>query len=236
LAFFIFFSAFFLVYSFARSLVDDRRFYLLGAYVFFSMAHYKALVLVFMSCALLAVMFQLSLIRFLVLSGVLVGSLLLSVRYEQALALDIRKNRCGGFECIPEQDKAFLQKLQELKSRGGLTVPGVAAPKILVPNSINQMDKETWIFPVSSARLLPFYDILPAAFFYFQGDPEYSTQSYADHVCNQLDRAWLKQKGIHYLYLPSRRTDVCIKDLEQLPITEEVVLQAGNAYLLKFRY
>jgi hypothetical protein len=77
---------------------------------------------------------------------------------------------------------------------------------------------------------------LPAAFFYFQGDPEYSTQSYADHVCNQLDRAWLKQKGIHYLYLPSQRTDVCIEGLEQLPITEEVVLQAGNAYLLKFRY
>ena len=73
LAFFIFFSAFFVVYSFARSLGDDRRFYLLGAYVFFSMAHFKALVLVFMSCALLAVMSQLSLIRFLVLSGVLVG-------------------------------------------------------------------------------------------------------------------------------------------------------------------
>jgi hypothetical protein len=29
---------------------------------------------------------------------------------------------------------------------------------------------------------------------------------------------------------------VCIKGLEQLPITEEVVLQAGNAYLLKFRH
>lgn len=236
LAFFIFFSAFFIVYSFARSLADDRRFYLLGAYVFFSMAHYKALVLVLMTCTLLAVMSSLSIVRFLMLSSLLFGTLLVSVRHEQGLALEIRKNRCGAYECIPPEDKAFLSKLEELKRRGGLTVPGVVAPKVLVPNSLNQMDKETWIFPVSSARLLPYYDILPAAFFYFQGDPEYSAHSYAQHVCNQLDRAWLKQKGIYFVYLPSQRADVCIKDLDRLPFTEDIVLQEGNAYLIRLRH
>lgn len=235
-AFSIFLLAFFLVYSFARSLVDDRRFYLLGAYVFFSMAHYKALVLILLSAAMMAAVAHLSYIRFLTIAGLIVSVLLLSVRYEQNLAIDIRKNTCGAYGCIPVEDMEFLDKLQILKSQGKLDLPGVANPKILIPNSINQMGNETWIFPVSSGRLLPHYDILPGAFYYFQGDLEYSTASYAQRVCHNLDRPWLKQKGIHYALLPSHRTGVCIKDMEELLLTEEVVLRSGNAYLIKFKF
>ncbi len=104
---------------------------------------------------------------------------------------------------------------------------------MLLPNAPAQMSNEKWIFPVSSARAYPMYDVLPAAFFYYQGDVEYSTASYMQRVCNQLDREWLESKRIRYVFLPSLREGVCLKGIEDLVSQEQIVLQEGNAYLLK---
>ena len=106
---------------------------------------------------------------------------------------------------------------------------------MLIPNAVAKMELETWIFPVSSARVLPYFKVLPAAFYYFQGDAQYGTASYLAHVCERLDRAWLQSKGIAYVYLPSEREQACVSGREALIGSEQVVLNMGGAYLLRLR-
>jgi hypothetical protein len=97
------------------------------------------------------------------------------------------------------------------------------------------MGPETWIFPVTSARILPYHDVLPAAFYYFQGDTEFGAASYRARVCEKFDRRWLRSKGIAYVYLPTGRENACMQGMEDLVRTEITVLRQGNAYLLRLR-
>jgi hypothetical protein len=231
--------AFYLVYAFSMSLINDRRFYLLGPYVFLSMAHYKGmfLSLLFATCVAQCVRLQYGFksIALLGLLGLMVvywvGRPQLPIRGEP------RVTYCGAMGCINPEDVTLLKRLEGKAEQGLLRVPGVNHPKVLLPNRVVQMgDVETWIFPAGSARAYPHFEILPAAFFYFQGHTHYSTQSYIDHVCNRLDMDWLRRHEIHYLYLPSQREGICVSGYEGLITPESTVDREGDALLIRLNF
>ena len=112
------------------------------------------------------------------------------------------------------------KRLELMAAAGELQISDKATPKV---------------FPLSSARMFPFYDILPAAFFYYQGDVDYSTRSFQERVCDRLDRRWLHSKGIAYIYLPSAREGTCIQGMNSLIRSETVVAHEGDAYLLRLK-
>jgi hypothetical protein len=229
--------ALYLVYGFAQSLVNDRRFYLLGPYVFFNMSQYKGLIL----AGLLAwVLSRLAMLRFSALWMVAVAVLLVwpathLMRDNHVMMLDPRRGYCGAYPCIGADDRLLLQQFEQLVRSGQLKKDDPAGARVLLPNAIAHMGPETWIFPVTSARILPYHDVLPAAFYYFQGDTEFGAASYRARVCEKFDRRWLRSKGIAYVYLPTGRENACMQGMEDLVRTEITVLRQGNAYLLRLR-
>lgn len=225
------------VYAFTQALATDIRTFLLAPYIFFNLAQYKALLLTFMAACVLGTLMQARRHAvWLVLAGVcLVLPVWWLVRSAQPMALEPRRDDCGALGCIEDDDLALLRQFEQLVARGELTLPSGKAPKVLIPNAVAKMELETWIFPVSSARVLPYFKVLPAAFYYFQGDAQYGTASYLAHVCERLDRAWLQSKGIAFVYLPSEREQACVSGREALIGSEQVVLNMGGAYLLRLR-
>ncbi len=232
-----FLGGLYLAHGFARSLLDDQRFFLLAPYIFFNMTQYKALLLIAMMVFVIKkpLRWPLGLVWALAAAAALVFFQMLQVRGVQEMYLSARKDYCGAFGCLAESDFRLLQAF-EVKVRDGQfpAVQGVT-PKVLLPNAPMRTEHESWVLPVSSARVLPLYDVLPAAFYYYRGEPDYGTVTYQARVCEQLDRAWLRARNIDYIYLPSNRERACVAGMEDLIQTEEVVLQEGQAYLLKFR-
>lgn len=76
---------------------------------------------------------------------------------------------------------------------------------------------------------------VPLAFYYYQGDDDYTTENYVNHVCNTLDREWLRSEHIRYVFLPADRSTACLASMEALRATERVVASSGNSYLLELR-
>jgi hypothetical protein len=228
---------FYLVYGFARSLLDDRRFFLLGPYVFFNMSQYKALSLVVMLTLVLRKAMSLPFGPLLVvpLAVALVWPVKHLVRSEQQMYLSPRRDYCGVYGCLLAPDRVLLEKFQAMHRSGAFSAADGSVSRVLIPNSIKRTEHETWILPVKAGRVLPHYEVMPAAFFYYQGDVEYATHFYLQHVCDRFDREWLKSKGIRYVFLPSERSEACMEGMEALPQSETVLLQEGNAYLLKLR-
>lgn len=225
------------IYAFTQALGTDIRTFLLAPYIFFNLAQYKALLLIFMAALVLWTLVRARRhVVVLVLAGVgLVLPVAVLMRGAQAMVLEPRRDDCGALGCINDDDQLLLRQFEQLVARGALADPSGPVPKVLVPNAVARMELETWIFPVSSARVLPYLKVLPAAFYYFQGDAQYGTASYLAHVCERLDREWLQSKGIRYLFLPSEREQACISGMEALIGTEQVVLHQGGAYLLRLR-
>ena len=228
----------YLVFGFARSLLDDRRFFLLGPYVFFNMTQYKALLLILLVSLTLGRLVRLPWVGLVLAGAVAAGATLgvmYAVRSEQGMYLEPRKTYCGVYGCLPDSDRRLLQAFEQQVRDGRFPPQDGHVPRVLIPNAFKRTEHEAWILPVASARVLPYYDVLPAAFYYYQGDLHYSTASYQAHVCDTLDRAWLRAQHIRYVYLPSGRQDACVAGMETLIQTEEVVLQEGQAYLIKLR-
>lgn len=227
----------YLVYGLSNALRDDRRFFLLAPYIFFNLTQYKALLLTAMAGMVLVQAMNRSWhwVWVLLLCAVVFLPQKMLIRSSQDMFLDARQSYCGSLGCLPDDDQRLLAEIHRLLKEGALTGTGPAMPKVLLPNSVAKMALETWIFPVSSARVFPFHEELPAAFYYYQGDAEYGTASYLERVCQRLDRAWLKSKGIAYVYLPSERKEACLAGMEDLVRTEQVVLRVGGAYLLKLQ-
>lgn len=230
-------ASMYLIYAFTHAVETDIRTFLLAPYVFFNLTQYKALLLITMAALILTKMMeaQRPLIWLVLAVTVLSAPVGYLMRSSQPMVLDPRRGDCGALGCIEDEDQRLLRKFEAMTLNGEFRATSGAAPKVLIPNAVAKMDLETWIFPVTSARVLPFFRVLPAAFYYFQGDAEYSTASYKAHVCDRLDRAWLKSKGIEYLYLPSEREQSCVAGREALIDTEQVILNEGGAYLLKLR-
>ena len=228
---------FYLVYGFALALTDDRRFFLLAPYIFFSMSQFKAMLLIWL--AALSVKSVIESGRPLVLavgaSALLIATAYALIRDVQKMMLFPRQAYCGAFDCVKLDDRVLLRKMEKMVKNGEFRTASGAVPKVLLPNWLSHSEIETWIFPVSGGRLYPNMELLPAAFYYYQGDIDYSTRSYIDHVCEHLDRPWLLSKGIQYIFLPSERADACVAGMDELPASEEVILKEGNAYLLRFK-
>lgn len=228
----------YLTYGFARALLDDRRFFLLGPYMFFSMTQYKALLLVLLMTLVLERLARVPWVGLALASGaagVVVFVTMYLVRVEHAMYLAPRQTYCGVYGCLDDSDVRLLETFESQVQEGRFTEPDGGLPKVLVPNAFKNTEHESWILPVGSARVLPLFEVLPAAFYYYQGDLEYSTASYKARICDRLDRAWLRERRIRYLYLPSQRQDACVFGMNTLIQTEEVVLQEDGAYLLKLR-
>jgi hypothetical protein len=214
---------------------DDRRLFLLQPYFQFSLTQYKTLLIAALCAAAAWVGASRRLpaaVQVAVACG-LVLTVAMSVRGTQKLMVEPRRDYCGSLGCIENSDIAVLHRLEALTRNE--KEPPDAAPRVLVPNSVHRTDKEYWVFPVAGARATPFFDVIPVAFFYYQGDDDFTTDSYVQHVCEHFDRAWLKHQRIEYVFLPANRASACMDSMERLPLTEDVVAHVGNSYLLRIR-
>ncbi|MBA2237266.1 MAG: hypothetical protein H0W24_00975 [Lysobacter sp.] len=213
----------------------DRRFYLLSPYYPFTLGQLKILLVTTLAASVIVVASAKRLRPW--LSGCLVVLMVLMVHLgmhgAQKFVLDPRADHCGALGCLSTEDLKVIRDFERLhRARAGAGALGDPA-RVLVPNSVHDTAREDWVFPIAGARALPFYDVPPVAFFYYQGDDDYTTENYKAHVCRQFDRAWLKQQGVAYVFLPSVRGSACMQDMERLPDTEEILIQHGNSYLLR---
>lgn len=218
------------------ALGDDRRFYLLAPYYAFTLGQLKILLVTTMAGGVILLARARGLgIPTLAVPGVL---LILLVRVgmhdTQRYTLEPRADYCGSLGCATPDDIEVMTRFAEMtrQARDGATT---SLPRVLVPNSVHYTRNEDWVFPVAGARALPFYDVPPVAFFYYQGDEDYTTRAYEEHVCRHFDRDWLEAQGVRYVFLPSSRGAACLDGMEQLPMTEEVLIRSGNSYLLRLR-
>jgi len=216
-------------------LQDDRRFYLLAPYYAFTTGQFKILLITAMTGVVLLIgATKRWRLPVLALAGV---AMVLAVRAgmnsAQRFALAPRAAYCGSLGCVSRDDLAVLQRFEQ--TIRALGPDRSHSQRVLVPNSVHDTRREGWIFPVSGSRALPFYDVAPAAFYYYQGDDDYTTENYKVHVCHHFDREWLKRQNIGYVFLPSNRNAACLQGMEDLPLTEIVVAHSGDSYLLKLR-
>lgn len=218
------------------ALRDDRRFYLLAPYYAFTLGQFKILLVTAMAGGVILLGRTRGLgVRTLAIPGVL---LILLVRFgmheTQHYALEPRADYCGSLGCATPDDIEVMTRFSRMiRQPKGAALTSL--PRVLVPNSVHDTRNEDWVFPVAGARALPFYDVPPVAFFYYQGDDDYTTEAYKTHVCRQFDRNWLAAQGVGYVFLPSNRDAACLDGMEQLPATEEVLVRSGNSYLLRLR-
>ena len=223
--------------AFSTATRTDSRFYLLAPYLAFSMTQQKMLLL---TAATVAVVMAACTNRERLwswrASAITVAFVLLAtltMRWQEPLQLQPRYGYCGPSGCPTIDDIAVLEGIRSLQSQGRLSA--TVRNRILLPNSLRPGTTEYWIFPTTASRALPFFNGPDSAFFYYQGDRDYTTDNYLRHVCKRFDRNWLASQGIGYVFLPSDRGDACLHGMDLLVQTEQVVLNSGNAYLLRLR-
>lgn len=157
-------------------------------------------------------------------------------RLPNEVKMQPRFDRCSSLGCVYEDDRIVLSalrdKFDEYVSRGGSS-DFRAIPKVLLPNAPLVFGRESWIMPTGASRGLPMVPTFPAAFFYYKGSPDYSYQSYLDHVCLKLDIPWLKERNIRYLFVPTDRKKVCLAGLEALLREGNVLVRSGNSALIE---
>lgn len=221
--------------SLFAALSDDRRFYLLLPYFSLNLLQHKILLITAMVAA---VLWAASNARVRPAGVVVLACLsilmIFGMRQEQPMHLQPRSDYCGSLGCVSDDDLVVMRKFETFArtQMDGLQ-PG--AVRVLVPNSLHQTQLEYWIFPVAGARALPFFDSLPVAFYYYQGDDDYTTANYLAHVCRHFDRTWLKAENIQYVFLPTDRAPACVEGMETLPATEDVIFKSGDSYLLRLK-
>lgn len=216
---------------------NDKRFYNLQRYIDFSFAQFKIMALIIAIIAIVKLAFR-NKIGTSSVVGLLVCLIIpatLLIRSNQEMNFKPRQPYCGSMGCFEDDDKKLLEKFEDMVKEGVIRSDDGGGSRVLIPNLIIQIRGEKWLFPISSARVLPHYNVLPAAFYYYQGSQNYSTESYDKNVCQVLDREWLAAQSINYLFLPTDRSAACIAGMNDLITSEEVVLQVGNSYLLKFK-
>lgn len=117
-----------------------------------------------------------------------------------------RFSYCGAAGCVSEDDKKVLDYIHNYFNEKE------TISRILVPNApVIVFNREKWLFPWGAARALPFETEIPLAFFYFQGDKDYSFDNYKSFVCDKLDIEWLLKENIRYIFLPSDRGGTCVR-------------------------
>ncbi len=164
------------------------------------------------------------------------GMAILAALYGQQLfATPTRQAYCPDNQCLIADDLVVIRKISEQFKQyisEGRPQDFVHIPKILLPNAPVSIVGEQWLLPTGASRVLPLYDMFPLAFFYSQGSPEYSFETYQQRVCRSLDMQWLLDRNIRYVFLPSYHHG-CIRGLSKfLSEPDRVVYQSGKAALI----
>jgi len=107
-------------------------------------------------------------------------------------------------------------------------------PKILIPNQALQIGQERWLFSFGGARVLPFKDSLPIAFYYSQGNSsQFGWDAYKKNVCKGLNRVWMSEKNIRFVFIPSQIAGSCAAVLRNSIRRQDVLFQSGDAMFAK---
>lgn len=137
-----------------------------------------------------------------------------------------RVNYCGSMGCLTEDDKQVLEYAEQLYISAE-----DKTSRILIPNASSQHGIEYWIMPRGGGRSVHFYETFPAAFFYYQGDVDYTADNYRSKVCKNLDVSWMKSKNIRYLFTPTQMMDACIFGYSDLDTKFKVISKSGSSTL-----
>jgi len=139
-----------------------------------------------------------------------------------------RVNYCGSMGCLTDDDKQVLEAAEQLYLSSTESFD-----RMLIPNAASQHGVEGWIMPRGGGRSVHFYETFPTAFFYYQGDADYTADNYRLKVCQSLDISWLKSKNIRYLFTPTQMLDACVFGYTDLDSKFEVLSRSGSSSLYR---
>jgi hypothetical protein len=134
----------------------------------------------------------------------------------------------ADFQVIKEIEniyKKYKDQNRELEFAG--------IPKILIPNAVRLLTgkPEYWLLPFGAAKIMPYYNVFPVAFYYYQGSKDYSFKNYKEKICESFDMEWLKARNIKYLFIPSAfgKIGECIYDFEKIKKESKIIFEVGNS-------
>ncbi|MNM23933.1 hypothetical protein D3C81_343470 [compost metagenome] len=212
------------------TLLNDRRFYLLQPYFGLSLGQLKILTVTVLAATAPVALARHRLWKVALLAAVLVTLTFISMHRVQPMMESPRVDYCGSLGCASEDDLAVLEDVQRLWRQQELS-----DGYVLLPNSRHRAHNESWVFPVTGTRALPFYDGPPAAFYYYQGSEDFTTANYLAHVCERFDRDWLLAQGVRYVFLPSNRESACLDDMDALQQRAKVLARHGQSQFLELQ-
>lgn len=219
------------------ALQNDRKYYLLYPYFLVALAQYKILIVAILAACLLSVVVKKWAVdwRSLTVSLMIVLMVGLSARIAQPIQAEPRLRSCEQGKCLATDDLRLLQKFEQAMGAHEFAHAMERGSRVLAPNVVATMGLEQWAFPAGAARLLGTADVLPVAFYYMQADSDFTAANYQEHICGRLDRAWLKEERIDYVFVPAQLDYACVEGLTSLRKTEDVVIREGDSYLLRLK-
>jgi hypothetical protein len=142
-----------------------------------------------------------------------------------------RVGYCGSMGCVSPSDLSVIQFISDFGQQVLSQYPDLtykSAPKILILGDMAQLGVETWVFPSGASRILPLKSVLPVAFFYGRGSPEWSYDNYRKNICHQFNETWLRVRNIRYLFIPSQQGG-CLRGREKVLEGSKVLFQQDKA-------
>ena len=143
----------------------------------------------------------------------------------------------GGIGTVTMDDLAVIRAIEKeygrYRSSVGKKITFKDTPKIIVPNEMRQVGREQWLFPVGGAWIIPFYDVFPVAFFFFQGSREYSFNNYARAVAANYDLAWLKKNNIKYMFMQSDSSAAHVLKNDNGVLSRHVIFASGKSRFIE---
>ena len=148
-----------------------------------------------------------------------------------------RVGYCGSLGCATENDLRVVEymELYFKDKKQSQSNREYHVEKILLPNMVLKIGGEEWLFPTGGSRMLPFYELPPMAFFYFQGDNAFSFDNYNEHICESFDIEWLEEKNVKYMFVPEQLLDSCVAGLEKIIATNMLIFSSGESLFLEFQ-
>ena len=224
----VFFKTLFLMVS------SDPRYFLLYPYFKLSLSQYKIVLLILMACYVIYHLFRSSLNHFFVIVLLIVLGFFVNFVFQQNYNYTntVRSHYCGSMGCLTDGETRVASEILEYHMSNN---NDFGMGRILVPNSIHKMGRESWLFPENVARFLAQGIKVPLAFYYYLGDKAYSTQSYIKKVCEGADIDWLLEHDIRYIVLPEDSNRYCIN--QELINNSELIMsyESGNPAFLRLR-
>lgn len=224
-----------IVNTLMMAVANDSRLYLLPIYFPVSVAQFKFLLVLVLALGLIS---RVGVKRSAVHRSIFVFFLLVFVfgvilRSSNSMNFSPRHSYCGPIGCVQTTDIEIVEGVNAMIASRDIDRVNGYLPRVLVPNSFVENSLERWIFPVGGSRYFAVKAGLPVAFYYYQGDSIFTTVNYERHVCEELDRKWLLENRIHYVFLPSERSSGCLAGGDRLIETDEVLLKSGNSYFIR---